>query len=263
MLATAASWVVGSAKKGATVRVFNGTHGQGLRTRRQTRKAVRMASQDACGKLNQFIREAIAHRRWQGTNDNPALGKAVMLVETWLLPWARRELKAEADQLVADAENLMADVGCKAIRQFHRFHGTTGGEFFRWMQRIAARAISRLKRRREARDRGLLRRGKSLERAAEDARLIELIQSPEAPPEEVAMMHENTARVQRALRGLSADQRRVVRLRTDDYSFRDIAVVLHRSATSVHEVWEAAAHYLRTRLASSATRAKRAAVRVA
>ena len=222
-----------------------------------------MASQEACSKLNQFVREAIAHRRWQGTNDNPALGKAVMLVETWLLPWARRELKAEADELVADAENLVADVGCKAIRQFHRFDGTTGGEFFCWMQRIAARAISRLKRRREARNKGLLRRGKSPERAAEDARLIELIQSAEAPPEEVAIMHENTARVQRALRGLSADQGRVVRLRIDDYSFREIAVLRHRSARWVHEVWESAAHYLRCRLTSSARRGKSAAVRVA
>ncbi|HVA47491.1 MAG TPA: ECF-type sigma factor [Pirellulales bacterium] len=207
-----------------------------------------MAGEEQRFELTDWVLEAIAHRRWRGTNDNPALGKAVLHVEKRLLPWVREQLENERDDTPPDAENLVAEAGCKALLHFDEFTGVTGGEFYRWMETIAAWMIADVKRQRDAQENGGFRRGMSLERAAEAARLAELLISPDVSPHDACVIRENAVRVHRAMRGLTHEQHRVERLRMGGHSLRDIAATFGHSASWVHEVWESGAQHLRTKL---------------
>ncbi|MGH7135634.1 MAG: hypothetical protein ACREHD_07830 [Pirellulales bacterium] len=116
-----------------------------------------MASGKHSRDLTNTVLEAIRYRRYGGGNENPALGKALLQVDEILLPWARSELADGFDDQPADVENLVADAGVKAIVEFHKFAGTTGGEFFEWVRSILAQLIAGVKRLREALRNGGLR----------------------------------------------------------------------------------------------------------
>lgn len=207
-----------------------------------------MASEKQLLALTDTVLEAVRYRRWRGGNENPALGKAILIVDQYLLPWAGRELADGLDDQSADAENLVAEAGYKAIVNFHTFVGTTGGEFYEWVRSILAQLIAGVKRLREALRNGGLRRVNSVERNAEAARLVQLLVSPEHSPEEIGTLHENASRLWRAIRRLNLVEQRVARLYMDGRSLRDIAVMFGHTTSWARDHWDAAAHDLRTDL---------------
>jgi RNA polymerase sigma factor (sigma-70 family) len=209
-----------------------------------------MASQEQRRELTAVVLDAIRYRRWNGGNENPALGEAILRVDELLLPWAQRELADGGDELSPDAENLVADAGVKAIIHFHTFSGTTGGEFYEWIKAIVAQLIAGMKRLHEALANGGLRRVRSLEREHEAAQLAELLISPEDSPEEAATIRENGQRLRKALRGLNLVEHRIVKLRLRGRSYREIAATFGHAVSWAHEIWESAAHHLRLALVS-------------
>jgi RNA polymerase sigma factor (sigma-70 family) len=203
-----------------------------------------MASQEQLRELTGMVLEALRYRRRGGGNDNPALGQAIRHVDAILLPWARAEAAGEFD-----VENIVADAGLEMFSAFVTFDGTTGGEFFGYTKKIVARGIARMRRLSEAKEQGCLRRAVSLEGNAEAARLAERLASHEPSPDAAAMIRENRERLRRAMRGLSVDQLRVVRLHgSEDRPFEEIGAKFGRSASWAYDVWDAAAAQIRTRL---------------
>jgi DNA-directed RNA polymerase specialized sigma24 family protein len=101
----------------------------------------------------------------------------------------------------------------------------------------------------EAKEKGFLRRARSLERDAEAARLAERLASREPWPDIAAIIRENAQRLRRVMRGLTVDQQLVVRLHgIEDRPFHEIGTKLGHTASWAYDVWEAAATEIRTRL---------------
>jgi RNA polymerase sigma factor (sigma-70 family) len=203
-----------------------------------------MTSGEQNRKLTGMVLEALRHRRYCAGNDNPALGQAIMYVDAILLSWARTQA---ADDF--DVENIVADVGLKMLGLFATFRGTTGGEFYDCMETIVKRRIARMRRLLEAKEKGCLRRAFSLERDAKAGQLAEGLASCEPSPEVAAEIRENAQRVRLALRGLSVDQLRVVRLHAiDGRSMREIAAKFGHVPSWAQGVWDTAASEMRRRL---------------
>jgi RNA polymerase sigma factor (sigma-70 family) len=208
------------------------------------RKAVGMASQEQLRKLTSMVLEALDYRRNHNGGDNGALGRAILYVDSLLLPWARSLAAGEFD-----VEDMVADAGFGMLAAFPTFRGITGKEFFNFMRTIVERAIARMWRLLEAEEKGCLRRSRSLEGDAETARLVERLASREHLPDIAAMIHENGRRLRRVMRGLTVDQQRVLRMHgIDDCPFQEIAATFGHSASWAHDVWEAAAAEIRSRL---------------
>jgi DNA-directed RNA polymerase specialized sigma24 family protein len=210
-----------------------------------------MASAEQKRNLTDLVLRAKSHQRWHGGNDNPALGEAILKVEKLLLPWVRSQLDAEHD-----AENMVAEAGAEMFVSFASFRGVTGAEFYGWMKTILEHAIAKIARLREALEKGGLRRTTSLDRDGRAARLAELLVSPEDSPEQAAIIRENKVNVRRALRTLPCEELRVVRLRTDDISFREIAGSFQRSLRWVQDTWDSAVQHLRTAIVKSRKRSR-------
>jgi RNA polymerase sigma factor (sigma-70 family) len=217
------------------------------------RKAVTMVSEEQLRTLAGIVLEASSYQFYHGANDNPALGQAIRYVDQMLLPWA--EAQADGD---FDVENIVAEAGLEMLRRFPNFRGTTGREFYGCMKVIVVRGIARMRRLMEAKENGCLRRAVSLERSAEAARLAERLASGEPLPEVAAIVHENAQRLHRAMRGLTVDQLRVIRLHgIDGRSLREISAQFGHAPSWAHEVWKAAAAEIRRRLMRTLLSARR------
>lgn len=205
-----------------------------------------MASREQLLVLGGFVTEARKYRDEVGDNNNPGLGRAILYADGFLLPWTRGLIASGFGGPPPDAENVVADADVKAVVGFADFDGTTGGQFYRWQQKIVLQLLAGVRRLSEGRNGAL--HVLSLERNDDAWLLAETLESPETSPEECAVRHENSLRLERAMRGLTLDQQRVVVMRCADHSLRQVAVLFDRSPSWVHDTWEAAAHQLRRKL---------------
>jgi DNA-directed RNA polymerase specialized sigma24 family protein len=217
-----------------------------------------MASQEQFRALTESVLEAVRYQRWCGANDNPALGRAIPCVDRLLLPWARQQIADLFDDSPPDAENLVADAGVKAILGFPSFNGITGAEFYRWVEAIVAHTIADLRRLREARRNGGLRRAVSLERSAEAARLTGELVSPAMSAEEAAIIRESALGLHRAVNTLSFVQKRVVKLWLKGRSLREISAMFGHSPSWANGHWESAKQDLLAIVAGAPARQARA-----
>jgi len=166
-----------------------------------------------------------------------ALGQLLEVYRPLLLPLAERRLPADLRSKVG-ASDLIQETLTEAFLAFERFSGQTEEELLAWLQRILANNAINLARRFRSTGKRCLDRERSIDRRTVRTTLGDRLADPSpSPPAEVELDEEAEA-MERALRQLPEDYRRVIVLRhRENQSFAEVAQTLDRTEAATRKLW--------------------------
>lgn len=121
------------------------------------------------------------------------------------------------------------------VRGFDDFRGDSEGEFKAWLKAVLRNEIHRIRR-----DYGREKRDVSREKPLDFSKngIKGSLTSPESSPVSKVINHERLFRMREAIKQLSPDDAKVVRLRSlERLSFKEIAPQLNRSVDATTKLW--------------------------
>jgi RNA polymerase sigma-70 factor (ECF subfamily) len=181
----------------------------------------------------------------QGSSE--ALGKLLEEYRPYLLLIANEEVDSGL-RGKAGASDLVQESFLEAQRDFDGFRGTRREELLAWLRQILLHNVSDFQRRFRDADARRVTREQNLDGAAGSVAGQDLV-SPGESPSTVAMAHEQSLALARALERLSEDYRRALVLRHQDKcSFAEIGQALNRSEEAARKIWFRAVEQLRQEL---------------
>jgi DNA-directed RNA polymerase specialized sigma24 family protein len=212
--------------------------------------------------LGEYVREA---RSWWGdhhANNGEAFGRAIELAEEMLRPWLAAQVHERLGRgggtqtrVSPDViDDLLSEVSAAAVKGFANFEGTTGKEFYRWLQKIASCRLADLERARHARRRRGLDEAASLERDGKAAKLAELLEDEGPTPEAAALLKELKSEIRRAMKDLTKSQRAVVTGVMNGLTMSELVAAYGPTARAD---WRTAAAHIRRVLEGRSPRRKR------
>ena len=166
-----------------------------------------------------------------------ALGQLVESYRSYLLSLANRELPTVLRAKVS-ASDIVQDTVLHACREFPQFSGRTGGELAAWLRQILRNNLIDARRLYQgSQKRQVSREAQHWPADSSQDAVWPVASSRENSPSTYAVSHEETQRLERALRRLSDSHRTVVLLRNrDGLSFPAIAQHMGRSAGSLAQI---------------------------
>lgn len=170
-----------------------------------------MPSEAQYVELGKLVREGMDWFHIHRANNSEALGKAIMLAQTMLAPWAERQVSDRLDKDAWEAEDMLHETSARIVARFDSLEATTGKDFLAIMKKIVENLIHDQERLRRAYRRKRGGETLSLDRDAQAARLAELLVDEQPTGETVAMLHELKDDVRRAMKRLTRLERFAVR----------------------------------------------------
>lgn len=171
-----------------------------------------------------------------------AFGNLFENYRDYLIAVARAEISPDLAAKVSPSD-VVQDTFTQAIRDFPRFTGSTEAEFKAWLKQILLHNFLDLVKRYK----GTAMRN-VLKEVAFDSGVNELPHSQDSPSSIVAA-NEQLERFREELRHLTAEQQRVIELRSiEGWPFSKIGEELNKSPDSVRKVWVRAIESLSERL---------------
>jgi RNA polymerase sigma-70 factor (subfamily 1) len=190
-----------------------------------------------------LLQEVTAARR----GDREALGRVLALMRPYLLAVEKGRGKAGLGQAGCngEAEDLVQEAICHAVRSFPQFAGTTAEELRGWLRQILLNAARDWDKHWRA-DRRHPRREVA---ADDDARLKEQLTARANAPVAEMIRQEKISTIRLTLEQLKPEHREVIRLRCrEELAFEEIGVRLGRTKDAARKLWERALADLKWRL---------------
>jgi RNA polymerase sigma-70 factor (ECF subfamily) len=171
-------------------------------------------------------------------NGSPeALGQVLDACRGYLLLIAREELDSEL-RAKGSASDLVQETFVEAQRDFAQFHGEREEELLAWLRRMLLNNLRDFTRRYQCADKRDVEREVSLDSVGSRPGMEPFFVSELASPSEKVLRSEKSEIVQRALRRLPDDHRRVLLFRYQDgRSFEEIGALMDRSANAARKLW--------------------------
>jgi RNA polymerase sigma-70 factor (ECF subfamily) len=169
--------------------------------------------------------------------DAAALGELFRACHGYLLLVARGALAPEL-QAKGSPSDLVQETFLEAQRDFAHFHGTSEDELLAWLRRLLLNNVANFTRCFRGTDKRALAREVPLGEADSDHNLAAGLPADTPSPGGRAVANEMAAALQRALKRLPDDYRRVILLRyQEERSFEEIAALLERTPNAVRKLW--------------------------
>jgi RNA polymerase sigma-70 factor (subfamily 1) len=172
--------------------------------------------------------------------DLSQLGGLFDVYRGYLLTLARERLAPELAVKAAPSD-VVQDTFLKATRAWASFRGSTELEFQEWLKQILSTTLDSARERfLDAAKRSLAREVPLHQGTSGDGRAFDLV-APGGSPSGLARDAEDAQIVERALNGLSPDDRQVIRLRIfEGLSFEEVGARLGCSPKAASRLWSRA-----------------------
>ena len=174
-----------------------------------------------------------------------ALGNALEACRRYLLAIASRELDPDL-MAKGGASDLVQETFLEAQRDFARFRGSSPDELRAWLRQVLLHNVGAFTRRFRATSKRAVGLEVAIGGGASSAGTDEPKAASNLSPSGVAIEHEQSSALRRALERLPEEYRQVVCLRFDeDRSFEEIGELTGRSPNAARKVWARAMERLR------------------
>lgn len=205
-----------------------------------------MPSEQQYVELGKLVRNARNGFKVSQAAHSEALGQAIVLTETMLLPGAEQFVYERLGRGLCEVEDLFSQAAAQIIEKLASWTAITGKEFYNLMRRMVEGFVHDLERRRRAFRRRNGADMLSLERDTQAARLAELLADEQPSAEALAILAELKHHVRRAIKHFTHDERFVVRKIMQGIP---LAQVIEEFGPRMRAAWRSARRHLRERLA--------------
>jgi RNA polymerase sigma-70 factor, ECF subfamily len=192
--------------------------------------------------------DAADHLAAAHAGSREALGRALEACRAYLLRVAREGIPGDL-QAKGGASDLVQETFLEAQRDFAHFQGKTEAELLAWLRCLLLNNVANFARGYRETGKRQVSREVSLEHPDSSSVGDIDLQANTATPSMEAMAREKAEAVERALKRLPEDYRRVIALRNQDRrEFDDIARLMERSADAARRLWSRAIERLQQEL---------------
>lgn len=184
--------------------------------------------------------------------DADALGRLLVLFRPYLLQIANEEINSQL-KTKEGGSDVVQQSFMEACNSFTKFGGQTREELAAWLRQILLHNLKDLQRRyNEAGKRQIDRERPPPEGDSDESWKPVPLVAPGPSPSAHAIRREQEESLERALAGLSEEQRRIITMRHRDHmQFGEIGKQMNLSEDAARKVWSRAVEELKRRLGGS------------